>query len=758
MRLIGLCALSFIYAAPAWSQDAPLAGPFNIYSKTHYNDLVLNQNRGNNEASLYAKNRGDNQLFYIQPLKNGNVKIMSVSGQMCLRAIDDGSTRILDFTQCANNKNQEFKLELINQDDNTVTISFTNDQGKRKCLDVYQENLGTWDCHDGDNQQFILERAIPNSNGRHLQKSNTLVMFEEELIDVLAEEGAGGAAALIAVLNIQLIANLSELLDAYRAGQKQVFIEKLLCPRFMFKQMYGSECWQNPTVIHSIYKWTDRIFDHHHSQAKLGEKKTCQQDEGTVLLKTWIKAGFPLDPKADYQRIKWIYDYLSVWYPKLTPSMHDMQSDNPTKRIEAQSIAFLLLVEDQAKRSISEQDMKKLWGGKELREVSEALLKAIEDSLCMDKQSLKDFQLQVIKATRQQWQKNRQDFKKKYQVNVENAMPLFSLDEKSFKLVKKEKATNKILSDMTISRNSETFTLFMLGEKINLVLAIDKKSANEFSLRLMIDGQLIENTVAKYYPAINSYQISSVIDPFVKAVGMLMKMTEPGSPATPTQKRQEYNLVFEKAHRVKRALFCHPNNSRGRVLRGDCESNANEGGEEEDSADSRAEIEMQNNAHNNIDPQIDSSIINSDEQSDSSSSRGNPGTARSRSQNPMVQQRPAIAESNNIRHSYCERNRENINVGFAWIFTNMFTIGLLTSDYFNQSQHHTIAINALYVGLAFTIESIMMCNYAFDTVVGQQLDPVAALVLTPTISVMAMIIVNMYLYIHSHMPNSKNGS
>jgi surface protein len=268
MRLIGLCALSFIYAAPAWSQDAPHAGPFLIYSKINDNDLVLDQNRVNNEASVHAKNGGDNQLFYIQPLENGYVKIISAyNPELCLDV--DQANKNAIFWSCHDGKNQQFQLHLSSDDYTFTIIPRSNPDG---CLDVYErtKNVGIWGCHGGDNQRFILERAIRNSNGRHLQESNMFKEFEKALINEI-KEGAEGAEALafISVLSIEKIAEWSKLRQAYYAGDKQEFIDTLSCPGFISKHMYGSECWQNPTLKHTLYKLADYLFqNHHHSQAK----------------------------------------------------------------------------------------------------------------------------------------------------------------------------------------------------------------------------------------------------------------------------------------------------------------------------------------------------------------------------------------------------------------------------------------------------------------------------------------------------------
>jgi hypothetical protein len=592
MRLIGLCALSFIYAAPAWSQDAPHEVALTIKSKV--NGLSLQHNRVGNKASLERENGSNNQFFYIQPIENDRVKIMSVSGEMCMSAIDDGITRILDFTQCEDKENQQFQLELINQDDKTFTISFTNDQGKSKCLDVYKANLGTWDCNMGQNQRFIITSLVSEDQKRRLsylpplKVPSTLAEFRG-LFQARGPLATFEYYILFKILPTERIFQLVLLSRSERNPKtwreyKEEFRRLLIDP---LRRGFNNGLHKDMAewIANELFRKEPSLVDN------------CPQYDHDFLLMQWIKIRkkFPLEPKDkdDYPLIRWIHEHLASKHPKLIPSIEDMLSDNPTERIETQSRAFFLLYQEHIKRSISEEDMKKLWGKKELGEVLEAPSQALADSLCMDKPPLEDFLQQLVQTTNQQGQKNLQAFKDKYQVNFADIMPLFSSEKYFFRLVGKEKGTHKIRSGITIFRNSTAFTLVMPGKNMYLVLAVSKNSANEVSFDLMINGQTVQDALAKYYPDKDRYEISSVLNPLQERINMLIKMTENGSPAMPIQKKKAYNSLFKAAHEVRGALFCPP--EFGRHLEGgseNCEPADNEE-EAKEEAEENIDIELQ---------------------------------------------------------------------------------------------------------------------------------------------------------------------
>jgi hypothetical protein len=274
MRLIGLCALSLICATPVWSQGE-LDG-IRVYIKNKGNGLYMDHHLGNNNAYLHAYHGRDNQVFKLDPVADGYFLIKSEHNDYCLDV--RRYTKNAYFNQdCHGDSNQQFQLDL-NSDDNTFTIRPRSDQGQ--CLDAHLQNqtLYSHNCHAGNNQRFILEAAIPNSNGRHLQGS--LQAFNNKVINELKAinedvEGAEALLGFISVLSIQVIADGYKLKQAYDNRQKQVFTETLLCPGFLFQFVYGSNCWQNPKVIHAIYKLAGYLFpDHHHSQANSSSKAT----------------------------------------------------------------------------------------------------------------------------------------------------------------------------------------------------------------------------------------------------------------------------------------------------------------------------------------------------------------------------------------------------------------------------------------------------------------------------------------------------
>lgn len=370
----------------------------------------------------------------------------------------------------------------------------------------------------------------------------SLAEFESLLMKGLGKE----ASIILWLLPVE------ELYKAWQMGDRERF-KKLLTNPFYDSWL----SWILPNTGINAYLAaliTDELFPKESSLVD-----NCSKYDHDFLLMEWIKImkKFPLEPKDkdDYHLIRWIHEHLASKHPKLTPSIEDMQSDNPTQRIEAQLTAFFLLLQEYTKQSIPEERLIELLSKNELSEAPEALLGELADSLCMDKQELKDFLHQLGQAIDQQGQKNRQAFEGKYQPDSESIKPLFVSKKAVRNLVVRQKDSKAIQSTITIAQDSKTVVFIMQERNIHLVWTVQKTDTGKVHLGLMIDGQPIENALAKYHPNKDRHEISSVLDGLKESIKTLVAAIDNGLSA---EQQQAYKELKRSVGAANRSLFCPP--------------------------------------------------------------------------------------------------------------------------------------------------------------------------------------------------------
>jgi hypothetical protein len=392
----------------------------------------------------------------------------------------------------------------------------------------------------------------------------------QEFVELFEAASASEPGIILSLFPVE------RLYKAWQMGEREKFKQLLIDPYHDIKIPFTNFKVHVPIhtgIFEPVAEWiTDQLFPKESNWATMNNH--CAHHNRDAILIRWIETNkFPLDPWVDYQLITWIHQHpdLVPHYPKLTSSIGDMLSDNPTRRIEAQWRAFLLLLQDHIKQFSSEEYLRELLSKTKPGAIPQVLLQQLAGSLYIDEQALKDFLHQFGQTIEQQGQKNRQAFEGKYKLKSEGIKQLFASNEVVRQLVVKEKGTKKILSEITIAQDPKAFALIMQEKHISLVWSV-KNVNDKIHLGLMINGQPIEHTLAKYRPNKDPDEVRSVLDPLQKSIKSLVNTIDKGSSAE--QKQQAYKRLEESVRDTNRALFCPPHN--GRHLEGGDEAGNDE--------------------------------------------------------------------------------------------------------------------------------------------------------------------------------------
>ena len=295
MRLIGLCALSFIYAAPAWSQGGLDGVSVYIEVESEPGKVLDHSQDGSHNAYVYQLRRTSNQLFILKHQGDGYYSIQSghlVNGSRYCLDIEPKKSNAY-FYPCHNGHNQQFEF-YVNKRNLHFSIIPRSDPDQ--CLDVHKQNLYIYKCHNGENQQFTFVLTQDVEAGRRNLQEIEFISKVKEGLGVIGGtvEDVPLFTEFATVLPLQLIHDGSKLKQAYHDGEKQIFIEILECPGFLFKHVYGSPCWDKPIIEYWIRRLADNLFSNHHSQAKSAPrvKAAIVFDPGQKLVKGYLKLQF----------------------------------------------------------------------------------------------------------------------------------------------------------------------------------------------------------------------------------------------------------------------------------------------------------------------------------------------------------------------------------------------------------------------------------------------------------------------------------